>query len=131
MAKASTTNLVTNGSFEAGGSQRLLVGVGSDAISGWEVTQDNVHQWTRAWNSLGSTPIDISPTFNSIDLDGGTGSVGAIAQTIGKTLFDTNIQLFSATPIRFLPQISFTLSTLAFSTRWQSLFTGSLITFNC
>ena len=81
-AKASAMNLVTNGSFEAGGSQNLLVGVGSNAISDWEVTQDNVQQHTRFWNSLGSSPTDISNTFNSIDLDGDIGSAGAIAQTI-------------------------------------------------
>lgn len=80
--EASAANLVTNGSFEDGGSQNILVGVGSNKINGWAINQGNVNLHSGYWNALGSAISDQSYSYNSVDLDGSGGEVGAFSQVI-------------------------------------------------
>ncbi len=80
--EANAANLVTNGSFEEGGRKDLFVEVGSDEIPGWTISQARINIHSGFWNALGSDISDQSYDYNSIDLDGGFGDVGAISQVI-------------------------------------------------
>jgi hypothetical protein len=82
--KANATNLVTNSSFEAGNIPTFgyFVPAGSNLIPNWSVTQGNVNLHNSYWNSLGTGIADQSFGYNSVDLQGNGGALGAIAQVI-------------------------------------------------
>lgn len=81
----SHASLIVNGSFEDAtidpGTGFISVGVGNNSLTGWTITQDDVHYVGDFWEA--------SDGIHSIDLDGVIGSAGVIEQTFLTTPGET------------------------------------------